>query len=188
MDRLCTAALQLFILLTGYLVHDSTAIDNLSELINRSALTLTHALSVGCREAVKISTNRVLLPLQAVTALRPGSFSPLFRIVSSSDDEQWCANTENSGPAVGNHVNMSFTEPILVEAIVTRGHTVGDQPVFISSFSIFHQLGTVPFQQYNKVSTTIISSSNNIYHLLLHTDFRSLPHLLFSTSPIYFEI
>ena len=174
MDRLCTAILQFFVLLTGCLVHDSSAIDNLSELISSRSLTLMYVWSVvGCREAAKISTNRVLLPLQSITALRPGSFSPLFRIVSSNDDERWCANTENSGPAVGNHINMSFTEPILIEAIVTRGHTVGDQPVFISSFSIFHQIGTVPLQQYEKVKTVnlLLYTARFDYSLGLYTIF-----------------
>lgn len=108
-----------------------------------------------------MSTDRTLLPLQGIAALRPGSFSPLFGIVAGNDDEQWCANTVNSGPAVNNYVNLSFMEPILVEALVSRGHAVGEQPVFISSFNVLYSVGeSAPLQQYNKVW----SKSNRIIY------------------------
>ena len=144
--------------LCGCLIYGSFAVDSLSEFSHAYhiiSLELAHSQPrsshAGCRTAVRISTDRTILPLQDITALRPGSFSPLFRIVSSSDEEQWCANTANSGPAVGNYINLTFSESILVEAIVSRGHNVGEQPVFVSSFSILHSLGTNPLQQYNKV-------------------------------------
>ena len=101
-----------------------------------------------------VSYNRGLLPLDDITALQGAAglmeFS-LEQVVSSLPDEFWCAKA-----STGNYVNMTFTQPIVVEGIISSG-AVSSSPIapnvhYVSNFSILFSRGiSGQLQLYNRV-------------------------------------
>ena len=110
-----------------------------------------HHDHAGCNgEYVFVSRNRSLLPLDDITALQGAAgqmgFS-LERVVSPVSSEFWCASV-----TAGNYVNMTFTEPIVVEGIISSGAFSTGNVHFVSNFSIlFSQDISGQLQLYNRV-------------------------------------
>ena len=81
-----------------------------------------------------LSRNRSLLPLNDITALQGAAgqmgFS-LEQIVSSRLNEFWCASVTGR-----NYVNMTFTEPVVVEGIISSGAFSTGNVHFVSNFSV----------------------------------------------------
>ena len=99
-------------------------------LITTYACQLTfHA--AGCRKSEFLATNRTLLPLNNIVALNfiLNQMYPLVGFVDQSKNI-WCS----SFPGSNNHVNMTFTEPVVVEAITSHGEF---NEGFVSNFSVF---------------------------------------------------
>ena len=70
-----------------------------------------------------------------------------------SSAAQWCAAAQSS-PAVGNYVNLTFSEEVVVEGVVSRGlQHIDDGISFVSRFSLHYQTNQAreDLQQYNKV-------------------------------------
>lgn len=81
---------------------------------------------------------------------------------SPSSSAQWCAGIRDSGPAANNHVTLTFSEAVLVEAIVSRGlDHVDDGISYVSRFSILYQANQTnqELQQYRVSESAWISSS-----------------------------
>ena len=104
------------------------------------SMTKHSALSyylAGCSRDVFVSRNRSLLPLDDITVLQGAAGDMGFsfeQIVSPLSNEFWCANA-----TAGNYVNMTFTQPVVVEGIISSGaFTLGTTNVlhYVSNFSI----------------------------------------------------
>lgn len=107
---------------------------------------------LGCRQNQElISTNAELLQPANVTTLRTNTLNePPSRIVDLSLPG-WCTSVET-----GNHVNMTFTQPVVVEGIQSIGFSamVGNnvRQYFVSRFSILYsQNEDGPLQLYSRV-------------------------------------
>ena len=84
----------------------------------------------GCRKNEFLTTNRTLLPLTNIAALN------LADSIGFVDDDAmiWCSYFSESSL-----VNMTFTKPVVVEAITSRGEfdQMHDTRHFVSNFSVF---------------------------------------------------
>lgn len=85
---------------------------------------------LGCRKNEFLTANRTLLPLNNITAF---ALDPMYPLAGFVDESMtiWCSTFLGS-----NHVNITFTKPIVVEGITSRG--VFDQGTrhFVSNFSV----------------------------------------------------
>ena len=97
----------------------------------RANLLVSYA--VGCRKSEFLTTNRTLLPaLNNINAYNLPLYQtyPLVGFVDENTNI-WCSSFPGSNH---NHVNMTFTKPVVVEAITSRGEF---NQGFVSSFSVF---------------------------------------------------
>ena len=108
----------------------------------------------GCRQNQElISTNAGLLQPASITVLRTNTLNePLSNIVDLSR-HGWCTSVET-----GNHVNMTFTQPVVVEGIQSIGISAvvsGTSIIrhyYVSRFSILYsQSKDDPLQLYPRV-------------------------------------
>ena len=106
---------------------------------------------------VSVSTDRDLLSLDNITALRDADQMPpypLSDIVSTMSDNVWCAN-----PTAGNYVNMTFNQPVVVEGIISGGAFTRSRTRehYVSNFSIlFSRDVNGQLQLYDRVYTGLI--------------------------------
>ena len=79
-----------------------------------------------------MTANRTLLPLSNITTFNLNLLDPLVRFVDENT-MPWCSNFYGSNHHP-NHLNMTFTKPVVVEGITSRGSF---NQGFVSNFSVF---------------------------------------------------
>ena len=152
----------------------------------------TLALFAGCNRDVEIvSHNRGLLPLDGINALQGAAgqmgFS-LDQVVSPMLNEFWCASV-----TAGNYVNMTFTEPILVEGIISSGAATTRTPLpallhYVSNFSIlFSQDISGQLQLYDRVCLNDNRPCMHAQQLLLLLFLQNYNKIFYSLCIDYFS-
>lgn len=122
----------------------------------------------GClrNEITILSTNTTLLPLNSITALQADRPKyPVEDIVSRGPGKFWCT----TGDGV-NYVNMTFSQPVVVESIFHVGATSMMSTVehYVSSFSMFYSpTENGPLQLYPTVRTLLIFHLHVVYTCII---------------------
>ena len=82
-----------------------------------------------------MTANRTLLPLNNITAFNLNLLDPLVGFVDENT-MPWCSNYygSNNPNHHPNHLNLTFTKPVVVEGITSRGSF---SQGFVSNFSVF---------------------------------------------------
>ena len=113
-------------------------------------------IRTGCCGNVFVSSDRGLLSLDNITALHDSNQMmtyPVRNIVSmNTSNGIWCANS-----TVGNYVNMTFNQPVVVEGIFSHGAVSSslERQHYVSNFTIlFSQDVSGQLQQYYRVYWT----------------------------------
>ena len=87
-----------------------------------------------------------LLQSNDVTA-RSGNNPPPFRIVDPSAPLFWCTTDKD-----GNHINMTFSQPVVMAGFLSSGATTASESGYVSNFSILYSESTDgPLHRYPKV-------------------------------------
>ena len=76
----------------------------------------------------------------------------------------WCQDNIDE-PAAGNYVNISFSQPVAIHGIITRGsyhETLGE------NYHSYIRRST--FSYYNETSLVTLPVSMSVHHMYMHTD------------------
>ena len=126
----------------------------------RIIILIFYCFYLGCSRNELISSDRKLLPVENIRALRASLQTyPVENIVESST--LWC--TEGDGV---NYVNMTFSQPVVLEGLISQGGNSNMGQHYVSGFSILYsKTENGSLQLYPSVCCPALYKYNNYIHV-----------------------
>lgn len=108
----------------------------------------------GCALHHKLSADNDIM--ESVAVLRPSRDDLADLTMTPSVSHHYCLSGELHPPE-GNHINITFYQPVLLEKIISHGLDFPSRGAFVSNFSILYAVdGNAELREYPKACSAAV--------------------------------